>query len=123
MTDRQKQIERVKSAKATAQILFSVQDEIPGFVDKYMAEAVKPGEFTILTKFMKYLKNDMSLWGLEKQLNNKDFNDFREIATLSVQTVSKKNRVADWDGRSTVAPKGYSQASIWGSLTGCRRTP
>jgi hypothetical protein len=118
MTDQQKQIERVKSAKATAQILFSVQDEIPGFVDKYLKEAVKPGEFTILKKFMKYLKNDMSLWGLEKQLNNKDFNDFREIGTLSVQTGSSKKRVADWDGGSTVAPNGYFTAFYLGQFDG-----
>ena len=43
MTDQQKQIERVKSAKATAQILFSVQDEIPGFVDMYMRRLLSLG--------------------------------------------------------------------------------
>ena len=118
MTDQQKHIERVKSAKATAQILFSVQDEIPGFVDKYMAEAVKPGEFTILQKFMKYLKNDMSLWGLEKQLKAKDWKDCRKTGTLSVQTGSSKKRVADWDGGSTVAPNGYFTAFYLGQFDG-----
>ena len=118
MTDQQKHIERVKSAKATAQILFSVQDEIPGFVYKYMQEVVKPGEFRILEKFMKYLKNDMSLWGLEKQLKAKDWKDCRKTGTLSVQTGSSKKRVADWDGGSTVAPNGYFTAFYLGQFDG-----
>jgi hypothetical protein len=109
-------IDMVEKMKATAQILFSVQDDIPDYVEMYM-QGVAASDQEVLKKFMKHHENGWSLWGLEKQL--KTAKQQHSVATLSVNTdfkSLKKKRKVDWNGDPTSPPDGYFTEFCLGQL-------